>query len=410
LKKILIFIDWFLPGYKAGGPISSNANLIEHLKDEFEFFVVTRDTDYCETTPYPGVVSNAWNTLPNGAKVYYISNSKLSFRNLIKSIKSIDYDVVYINGIYSLYFSLFPVLWFRHILRKKVVVAARGMLSDHTFSSKKEKKKLFYSLSRRLGLYKGITFHATNEEESKQIRKNVGFKGNIKVAPNLPPVIPKTAERTIKKIPGQLRLISIARISPEKNTLYALRILSNLNPQPQPSANSQQLTANSQQPTAINFDLYGTIYNQPYWQECLDMIGKLPSHITVNFCGPLEKDKIQTTLKQYHFLFMPTQGENYGHSIVESMLTGCPVIISDRTPWRHLNEIKDSTIESSNLESKGVGWDIPLEQPQHFVEIIDHCLHLDETEYAQMSLGTFHYAQLITHDDAVIKANSNLFI
>ena len=51
-KKILIFIDWYLPGYKAGGPIQSVANLVANLKEEFEFSIVTRDTDYCEKLPY----------------------------------------------------------------------------------------------------------------------------------------------------------------------------------------------------------------------------------------------------------------------------------------------------------------------------------------------------------------------
>jgi len=26
-KKILVFIDWYLPGYKAGGPVRSMANI-----------------------------------------------------------------------------------------------------------------------------------------------------------------------------------------------------------------------------------------------------------------------------------------------------------------------------------------------------------------------------------------------
>ncbi|CAN5434615.1 hypothetical protein BH10BAC1_BH10BAC1_14720 [soil metagenome] len=29
-KKVLIFIDWYLPGYKAGGPRQSVANLVAH--------------------------------------------------------------------------------------------------------------------------------------------------------------------------------------------------------------------------------------------------------------------------------------------------------------------------------------------------------------------------------------------
>ncbi|MBI9061941.1 MAG: hypothetical protein JEZ14_08115 [Marinilabiliaceae bacterium] len=45
-KKILIFIDWFLPGYKAGGPVRSMANMVEYLMEEYDFFIVTRNTDY----------------------------------------------------------------------------------------------------------------------------------------------------------------------------------------------------------------------------------------------------------------------------------------------------------------------------------------------------------------------------
>ena len=70
-KTVLIFIDWFLPGYKAGGPIRSVANLITHLRNDFKFLVITRNTDYCETIPYKEIQSDQWNILPDGIRVYY---------------------------------------------------------------------------------------------------------------------------------------------------------------------------------------------------------------------------------------------------------------------------------------------------------------------------------------------------
>jgi glycosyltransferase involved in cell wall biosynthesis len=396
-KRILIFIDWFVPGYKAGGPISSNANLITHLKDDFEFYIITRDTDYCETKPYTSVVSGEWNELPTGAKVYYVPAAKLSIRNLIRISKTIDFDAVYVNGIYSLYFSLFPLIWFKYFSRKEVVVSARGMLSDHTFSSKKSKKKFFYTLSRFTGLYKGITFHATNDDEATQIRRNAGFKGVIKVAPNLPPVIQIPEKSTLKKTAGELRLISIARVSPEKNTLFALNILESCNLQPG--------TCN------LVFDLYGTIYDQVYWYECQKIIARLPSYIKVNFCGTVEKEKIQETLQQYHFLFMPSKGENYGHSIVESFIAGCPVIISNCTPWRNLQKVHgpQSIVYGISPTSSGVGWDIALDQPEEFVKVIELCVLMDEHEYEDMSMHTLEYARKITNDPRVLEANRSLF-
>ena len=50
-KKVLIAIDWYLPGYKAGGPIRSCASIINCLKNDFDFAVITSDTDFSDDTP-----------------------------------------------------------------------------------------------------------------------------------------------------------------------------------------------------------------------------------------------------------------------------------------------------------------------------------------------------------------------
>lgn len=420
MKKILIFIDWFVPGYKAGGPISSNANLIDNLAGDYEFYVITRDTDYCVSAPYTDVTSDAWNLRHNGARVYYFSSRNLGIRNLVKVSGTIDADVVYINGIYSFYFSLLPLLWFKYFSRKKVVVAARGMLSDHTFSSKKGKKRLFYAIARLTRFYKGVTFHATNENEAAQIRKNVGFKGTIKIAPNLPPKAPSALNRSIAKRAGELRLISIARISPEKNTLFALKILEKLATESGEHRKEDskerevkvEARKNDLEPGTCDlvFDLYGTIYNQAYWDECQRVIQRLPSNMVVNFCGTLEKEKIHETLQQYHFLFMPSQGENYGHSIVESFLAGCPVIISDQTPWR--NQPPDQSHTSStrtHTHTPNWGWDLPLGNLEGFVQVMNDCVAMEQDAYNVLCKNAFEYGQRILDDQEVLKANRILF-
>ena len=49
MKKILIVITTYLPGYQAGGPVLSVANLIEYLGDEYEFYVATLCHDLGQT-------------------------------------------------------------------------------------------------------------------------------------------------------------------------------------------------------------------------------------------------------------------------------------------------------------------------------------------------------------------------
>jgi glycosyltransferase involved in cell wall biosynthesis len=410
-QRILIFIDWFLPGYKAGGPISSNANLTDHLSKEFQFYIITRDTDYCETKPYTTIKSEAWNTMPNGSQIYYCSSKQLGFRKLISVCKTVEFDKVYINGIYSLYFSLFPLIWFKYFKAKPVVVASRGMLSDHSFSSKKSKKKLFYSFAKFIGLYNKIVFHATNGEEELQIRKNVGFKGIVKIAPNLPPLKNSSFIKRDKKV-GELRIISIARVSEEKNTLFALQVLKNCKAE------------------KIVFDLYGTIYNETYWAECKRVIAELPASIRVEFKGAVDKTRIPELLSQYHFLLMPSQGENYGHSIVEAFMAGCPVIISDRTPWLNLQSV-NSELQSVNSDQltvnsneqatitnrqssisnqqSSVGWDLSLNNMPSWVSVIEYCAAMEQEEFNIMSMNAFKFSQKVVNNSEVLEANRRLF-
>jgi len=45
-SKILIFTDHFLPGHRAGGPVSSMANLVKLLNDDFEIVIDTFIKDF----------------------------------------------------------------------------------------------------------------------------------------------------------------------------------------------------------------------------------------------------------------------------------------------------------------------------------------------------------------------------
>ena len=48
--QVLVFIDWYKPYYKAGGPVRSMVNLVEHLSDRIDFHIVTSDRDYMATS------------------------------------------------------------------------------------------------------------------------------------------------------------------------------------------------------------------------------------------------------------------------------------------------------------------------------------------------------------------------
>src|ERR1051326_2221308 len=158
-KKILLFIDWFTPGFRAGGPIASCVNLIDHLRYEFDFFVVTSDKDYMSDVPYKEIERDKWNVLHNGTCVFYFSERNLSKTAMKELIASLPFDKVYLNGIFSKKFTLLPLKLISNDKRKNIVVAARGMLAPSALNIKRNKKKIFLLYAKMTGLFSGITFH-----------------------------------------------------------------------------------------------------------------------------------------------------------------------------------------------------------------------------------------------------------
>lgn len=379
-KKILISIDWFLPGTKSGGPVRSYANLIDHFKGDFEFYIVTRDTDYCETVPYRQIQQNTWNRLNNNTQVFYLSKDNLNFKKIKEVYLSKSFDVLLISGIYSWYFSILPLLILKNKTLKKIV-SARGMLNSQAFAAKAKKKKIFLFLARFLGLYKGVIFHATNEIESECIKNELGNKLSVIIAPNLPRLTISRKRKEANKKEGILNLVSIARISKEKGTKEALKGI---------------LEYSLSNEFKIKFDLFGTLYDKEYWQQCEKIIKKLPDHVEISYKGSVESNKVPSLLENYDFLLMLSEGENFGHSILEALTIGLPVIISDNTPWK-------------NLEEKKVGWDISLNNSQNLQNVLEIAINMDQVSYDKWSLNAFNLVNSYYNNEDVIKANRVLF-
>lgn len=377
-KKVLLFIDWFIPGHKAGGPVTSNINLVEHLRNEIDFFILTRDTDYCEEVPYDSILSNKWVFYKEGVSIFYFSKDFLTITNLKKIAFDAQCDHWYINGIYSLYFSILPLFLSRLNNGIQTTVSARGMLSPHALAVKPLKKNILLGVFKTTGFYRNVGFHATNSTEAIEIARQVGKNKGILVAPNLSKSVISEKVKKENKVSGVLKLISLARISPEKNTLGALEILSRCFNH------------------SIQIDFYGQTYDMEYKKECEAMVRSLLENIRVIFHGSISPDLIPSVLQKTHFLFLPTRGENFGHAILESLLAGCPVIISDQTPWRDLQE-------------KGIGWDIPLDQPGQFIKAIETAAAMDQDSYIRMSQTAFEYAEAFTGNPEVLEANRKLF-
>ena len=59
-RSILLFTDWFEPGFKAGGPIRSCVHFVQQMKEAYNIYVFTTDRDLNETAAYPNIETDTW--------------------------------------------------------------------------------------------------------------------------------------------------------------------------------------------------------------------------------------------------------------------------------------------------------------------------------------------------------------
>ena len=360
--KVLVFVDWFLPAYKAGGPITSMLALIQNLGNELDIVIVTGDRDIADTSSFKGILLDIGVLNSNlNVKIYYLSKTWRRFFTISQIIKQEQPEVIYVNGVFSFWFSFFPVLIKRlNLISAKVIVCPRGMLGDTTVNVKKFKKELFFSFIRVLKLYKNITWHATNSNEKDAIGLRFLLTDDVYTIPNIP-IVGQTSSIVIDKEIGNLSLLFYSRILPIKNLELVLKAIADVN-----SA------------YRVALDIYGPIEDQNYWQKCSSLIMDLPPHIQVNYKGAVNAHVEQVDFTSYHFMVLPTLHENYGHAIAEALSCGCPVIISENTPW-------------TNLESYTAGFCIDIVDSRLWTEKIEKCAQMNSQEYASFNEGARKY-------------------
>lgn len=335
---VLVLAPFYLPGFKGGGPIRSIANMVDALHEHFRFRIITMDRDLGDANRYAEVAVDEWNCVGR-ARVYYSSPKTLSFGGLVRLLRTVDHDVVYLNSFFDPTLTLPVVLarWLGLVPKRPLVVAPRGEFSSGALRLRRWKKAPFAWLMKRLTVYRTATWHASTELEAEDVKRIMGQAANVCIAQNCTAL--GESKAAYRSGDGDLRVCFLSRISPKKNLAYALDVLSKVT-------------------CPLQFNIFGPSEDKVYWQACLDRIEALPDHIKVKYCGPVSQSDVQGALAQHDLLFVPTRGENFGHVFAESFAAGVPVLVSDQTPWRE-------------LRSRGVGWDLPLESPHSFVEAIE---------------------------------------
>jgi len=321
-KKILCFVEYYLPGHKSGGPVRTIANFVEYFGDDYEISIICLDRDYLDKEPYHNKDLNKWHIVGK-ARVFYMSKKTINFKSMTNILNNTSYDLLYLNSFFSYEFTILPLLIRKISLAPSIIpciIAPRGMLSSNATKLKFTKKIIFLFFANFIGLYRDLFFQASNISEENDIKRNIkNINPKILVAPNLTTVsLINISEIKVDK-KGVLRLVFLSRISPMKNLDFLLRSIAKVtNP--------------------IDLVIYGNKEDYNYFKKCLNLKKQLPKNIQVSIKDHIRNELVQKVLVKYDLFVLPTRGENFGHVILESLASGIPVLVSDKVFWQTDND------------------------------------------------------------------------
>jgi glycosyltransferase involved in cell wall biosynthesis len=355
-KRILVLVyDHFYPDYSAGGPVTSLFNLACCLKSKIDVRVLTSAYEFSSRARIETVATDQW-TEYNGITVWYASG-RSSVKQALHSLKNRGQVTLYLNGIFSFSFFLFPVLLARQ-LKFSTVAAPRGMLQAGALRNGYIKKRIYLFFLKLSQLMSKTAWHATDPQEKLDLKNWFGGRKMVTQISNIPSSA-GYSNGQLSKQAGRADLVYFSLISEKKNLLFLIRLL------------------NEPRLKNVRLHIVGPVKDLDYWKTCSREIGKLSIPDQVIYHGEVAPSKVFETLSRYHALALPTQGENFGHAIVEMLSVSRPVIISDKTPW-------------SDVEKAGAGYAIPLTN-EMWLATLEKVLDWDEIDFSKACKGALAY-------------------
>ena len=356
MKKILIVMGRYLPGYKDGGPVQSIKNLTDRMGREYDFCILATDRDHGDQSAYQNIRAGEWNQVGN-ARVWYVKPGGFSAQAV--SAAAENADLVYVCGCFNDYARTIMRLKRSGRLQMPVVIAPMGLFSPGAFQIHYPKKKAYVTICRLLGWFKNIEWSVTGPQEQQEVHSVIGKGAVCHVARDIPKVMSRRP-KPIAKEKGELRIVFLSRISPKKNLEYALEALGGLKGR-------------------IIFDIYGIREDEEYYDICRKKMHTLPDNVKCTYKGEVRPDEVLNVFSGYHVFMFPTKAENYGHVIYEAMAGGCIPVISDRNPWQV-------------LEEKEIGAVIPLEKKERYVSVLQEMVQWEQSEYERRQRKVVDYA------------------
>jgi glycosyltransferase involved in cell wall biosynthesis len=317
--KVLHVTPAFYPAANWGGFAQSVPGLCDALAQysDVQLKVLTTDSD--EPTTRRRISGKAFpERFQAGYDVYYcrrLCGQSVS-PGLLARIWSMARwaDVVHLTATYS--FPTIPTLLVCRVLGKPLVWSPRGALQRWQGTTRERTKSVWEKVCNALCDPERVVLHTTSKEE-----KNESW-----------PRIPRTQVRVIhngidlphlngrpNKRNGNLRLLYLGRLHPKKGIENLLQALTRVN-------------------SGVTLSVCGD--GKPSYRQSLESLASqllLSSRVT--FRGTIAADIKAQQFLETDLCVVPSFTENFSMVVAESLSHAVPVIVSDGTPWKQVDQI-----------------------------------------------------------------------
>lgn len=316
--RVVVLAPAYVPAHKAGGPVPGIVGAVAQLAGH-EVHVLTGDRDLGDAVPYPAPYSGT--TEVDGTPVTYLPplswSGRRAWAGALRRVRRAE--VVYTNSLMSKGFSLLPlIMLFLTGWRGQLLVSPRGELAPSALAlGASAQKRWWLAILRvtraawRLG-GSATTWVVSSERERQDVERAFPGARTEIVPEQLRPATEPGAERQPRA--SVLRVVTVGRVAPVKGIDDLVRGLAHVR-------------------TAVRLDVLGLLEDSDHVALVQSLVHRLPSHVEVRLHGAVTPDQVERALGSSHLFALLTRGENFGHAIGEALRAGCPVLISDQTPW-----------------------------------------------------------------------------
>lgn len=253
------------------------------------------------------------------ARIHGIKAANASIQVLAQAIQQIHVQdplrLIHVHGLWSP--TLHSVIMRARQLRIPYIVSPRGMLSEWCFNHKRLKKRIGWWLYQRSDLQRAAAVHVTSEAEKEDVRR-LGVRSDIVVVPNGTNL--RISQRSITERSIRTALC-ITRLHPVKGLDMLIEAWATLRP------HCWRLIIAGPSEEGMR-------------ERLIAQIAKLDLTQQIELRAEVDEPTKTELFMQADLFVLPSQSENFGMSIAESLAIGVPVVTTTGTPWADVSTYK----------------------------------------------------------------------